>query len=143
MMGDRTAIRMTIIKAIWTLVTSVVRRVMMPLVENLSMLAKENFWTFRYISRRRFRAKPVEALAPKRPGQSAADQRQNSHSHHGEAVGGNMVHAAGLDPLVQQLAGHQGDQHVKRHFADDEDGRQDGGLARTPEYSWPGSFFSS
>ena len=67
MMGDRTAIRMTIIKAIWTLVTSVVRRVMMPLVENLSMLAKENFWTFRYISRRRFRAKPVEALAPKRP----------------------------------------------------------------------------
>ena len=66
-------------------------------------------------------------LGAETAGQSAADQRQNSHSHHGEAVGGNMVHAAGLDPLVQQLAGHQGDQHVKRHFADDEDGRQDGG----------------
>ena len=67
MMGDRTAMRMIIMKAIITLVTSVVRRVMMPLVENLSMLAKENFWTFLYISRRRFRAKPVEALAPNRP----------------------------------------------------------------------------
>ena len=35
--------RMIIMKAIITLVTSVVRRVMMPLVEYLSMLAKENF----------------------------------------------------------------------------------------------------
>ena len=43
MMGDRTAMRMIIIKAIITLVTSVVSRVMMPLVENLSMLEKENF----------------------------------------------------------------------------------------------------
>ena len=39
----------------------------MPLVEYLSMLAKENFWTFLYISRRRFPAKPVEALATNRP----------------------------------------------------------------------------
>ena len=67
MMGDRTAMRMIIIKAIITLVTSVVSRVMMPLVENLSMLEKENCCTFLYISRRRFRAKPVEALAPNRP----------------------------------------------------------------------------
>lgn len=43
MMGQRTAMRMIIIKAICTLVTSVVRRVMIPPVENLSMLEKENF----------------------------------------------------------------------------------------------------
>ena len=63
MMGQRTAMRMIIMKAIITLVTSVVRRVMMPPVENLSMLEKENFCTFLYISRRRLRAKPVDARA--------------------------------------------------------------------------------
>ena len=58
-------------------------------------------------------------------GQAAADQRQNGHAHHGETVADDMVHAACPDALVQQAAGHQGDQDVKRHFADDEDGRQD------------------
>ena len=67
MMGQRTATRMIIMNAICTLVTSVVRRVMIPPVENLSMLEKEKFWTLRYISRRRFREKPVEARAAKRP----------------------------------------------------------------------------
>ena len=32
-----------------------------------SMLEKENFWTLRYISRRRLRERPVDALAAKRP----------------------------------------------------------------------------
>ena len=67
MMGDRTAIRMTIIKAIWTLVTSVVRRVTRLDAEKRSMLKKEKPCTVWNKSCRRFRAKPVEALAPKRP----------------------------------------------------------------------------
>ena len=40
---------------------------MMPAVENLSMLEKENCCTFRYISRRRLRENPVAARAAKRP----------------------------------------------------------------------------
>ena len=42
--GARTAIRITIWNDIWTLVTSVVVRVIKLDVENLSMFAKEKFW---------------------------------------------------------------------------------------------------
>lgn len=45
MMGDRTATRITIWKAICTLVTSVVIRVMILGVENLSMLENAKFCT--------------------------------------------------------------------------------------------------
>ena len=42
--GDRTATRITIIKAFWTLVTSVVIRVTKPGTLNLSMLENEKVW---------------------------------------------------------------------------------------------------
>ena len=43
--GARTAVRISIINACWTFVTSVVRRVTRDEVENLSMLANENSCT--------------------------------------------------------------------------------------------------
>ena len=42
--GARKAMRTTIMKACWTLVTSVVMRVTRPAVENLSILEKEKSW---------------------------------------------------------------------------------------------------
>ena len=69
-------------------------------------------------------------------GQAAADQRQNGHPHHGETVADDMVHAACPDALVQQAAGHQGDQNVKRHFADDGRWASGSSPARIPGCSW-------
>ena len=63
MAGARTAIRVIIWKAFWTLVTSVVSLVTRPAVEYLSMLAKLNSWMFRNMAARRFAAKPEEAVA--------------------------------------------------------------------------------
>ena len=63
MMGQRTAMRMIIMKAIITLVTSVVRRVMIPPGGKFIDVGKGKFCTFLYISRRRLRAKPVDARA--------------------------------------------------------------------------------
>ena len=65
--GGRTAIRMIIWNAFCTFVTSVVIRVTRPAVENLSILEKENSCICRYISARRFFAKPVAAAAAWRP----------------------------------------------------------------------------
>ena len=45
MSGTRTAMRMSIPKAFWTLVTSVVIRVTREEVENRSISAKEKSWT--------------------------------------------------------------------------------------------------
>ena len=59
--GARTAMRVIIWKEFWMLLTSVVRRVTRPAVENLSMFAKEKRWMFWYMARRRFAPKPVEA----------------------------------------------------------------------------------
>ena len=59
--GARTAMRVIIWKEFCTLVTSVVRRVTRPAVENLSILAKEKRWMFSYMAFRRFAPKPVEA----------------------------------------------------------------------------------
>ena len=42
-------------------------RVTRPAVEYLSMFENEKFWMFRYIAERRLAAKPVEAVAEKRP----------------------------------------------------------------------------
>ena len=42
--GERTAMRMSIMNACWTLVISVVRRVTSEELENASMLAKLNVW---------------------------------------------------------------------------------------------------
>ena len=61
--GARTATRMIIIKAIWTLVTSVVMRVTSEAEEKRSMFSKEKSCTRTNMSRRRLRAKPVEASA--------------------------------------------------------------------------------
>ena len=44
MSGQRIAMRMIIMNACWTLVTSVVSRVTSELVENRSMLENENPW---------------------------------------------------------------------------------------------------
>ena len=63
MIGQRTATRMDIMYAFWILVISVVRRVTILAVENLSMLEKEYSCTLLYISSRRFFAKPAEATA--------------------------------------------------------------------------------
>ena len=63
--GARTAMRMDIMKAICTLLMSVVRRVTREAVENLSMFSKEKCWMRSNTSRRTLRAKPVEALEPK------------------------------------------------------------------------------
>ncbi len=65
--GERTAVRMIIIKAICTLVTSVVRRVTREEVENLSMFENEKLWTLANRSCRRFRAKPAPAEAANQP----------------------------------------------------------------------------
>ena len=62
--GARTAMRMAIIKAIWTLVMSVVRRVTREAVEKRSMFSKEKRWMRSNTSRRTLRAKPAEARAP-------------------------------------------------------------------------------
>ena len=48
--GERMAVRMTIMKAIWTLLTSVVIRVTREEEENLSIFLKLKDWTFRKIS---------------------------------------------------------------------------------------------
>ena len=58
---------MIIIKAICTLVTSVVRRVTSDEVENRSMLEKEKLCTFANRSCRRLRAKPAPAEAANQP----------------------------------------------------------------------------
>ena len=42
--GERTAMRMIIMNACWTLVMSVVRRVTSDELENVSMFAKLNVW---------------------------------------------------------------------------------------------------
>ena len=61
--GARTAMRMSIMKAIWTLVTSVVMRVTSEAEEKRSMFSKAKPCTRVNISSRRLRAKPVEASA--------------------------------------------------------------------------------
>ena len=48
--GERTTVRIIIIYAIWTFVTSVVSLVMSDEVENLSMFSNENVCTLAYIS---------------------------------------------------------------------------------------------
>ena len=63
--GARTARRMDIMKAICTLLMSVVRRVTSEAVEKRSMFSKEKCWMRSKASRRTLRAKPVEALEPK------------------------------------------------------------------------------
>ena len=65
--GARTAMRIAIIKAIWTLVMSVVRRVTSEAVEKRSIFSKEKAWMRSNTSRRTLRAKPAEARAPKKP----------------------------------------------------------------------------
>ena len=61
--GARIAVRISIMNAIWMFWMSVVRRVTSDALENLSMLPKEKLWMFLNTSARRFRAKPVLALA--------------------------------------------------------------------------------
>ena len=56
------AVRMSCMNATWTFCTSVVRRVTSEELENWSMVANENVWMFSNMSRRRFLAKPHEAL---------------------------------------------------------------------------------
>ena len=75
-MGQRMAIRIIIWKVICKLATSVVSRVTMEEVENLSILEKSKVCTRWYISWRRFRAKPVAAWAPKK-----ADATPNAKEH--------------------------------------------------------------
>ena len=65
--GARTAMRMAIMKAICTLVISVVIRVTREAVEKRSMFSKEKRWIRSNTSRRTLRAKPAEARAPKKP----------------------------------------------------------------------------
>ena len=72
MAGARTAMRIIIWKAFWTLVTSVVSRVTRPAVEYLSMLAKLKSWMFRNMAARRFAAKPEEAVAAVLPARMPA-----------------------------------------------------------------------
>ena len=67
MNGARTAMRITIMNAFCTFVTSVVILVTRPGVEYLSMLENENVWIFSYIDCRRFAANPVEASEAKVP----------------------------------------------------------------------------
>ena len=62
--GARTAARMVIMKAICTLLMSVVMRVTSEAVENLSIFSKLKLWMRSNTSRRTLRAKPVEAFAP-------------------------------------------------------------------------------
>ena len=64
--GARTATRMIIMKAIWTLLMSVVMRVTSEAEEKRSIFSKEKSCTRTNMSRRRLRAKPVEAVAPLR-----------------------------------------------------------------------------
>ena len=66
MSGTRTAMRISIPKAFWTLVTSVVMRVTREDVEKRSMSAKEKSWTAKKRSWRRFFARPTDAVAEKR-----------------------------------------------------------------------------
>ena len=58
---------MVIMKAICTLLMSVVRRVTREAVENLSMFSKEKRWIRAKASCRTLRAKPVEAREPMKP----------------------------------------------------------------------------
>ena len=62
MSGQRIAMRMIIMYACWTLVTSVVSRVTSELVENRSMLENENPWILWNTSCLRFLARPVAAI---------------------------------------------------------------------------------
>ena len=59
--GARTAVRMIIMKAICTFVTSVVMRVTREAEEKRSMFSKAKLCTRTYMSSLRLRAKPVEA----------------------------------------------------------------------------------
>ena len=74
--GARTAMRISIMNAICTLLISVVRRVTSDEVENLSMLLNAKVCTFAKISWRTFLAKPAAALALVNP----ADPPKNSES---------------------------------------------------------------
>ena len=62
MMGERTAMRTSIITTDCTWFTSVVRRVTREAVENLSMFLKEKCCTFSNSAWRRFRPKPRAPL---------------------------------------------------------------------------------
>ena len=77
--GQRMAIRIIIWKVICRLATSVVSRVMMEEVENLSMLEKSKVCTLWYISWRRFRAKPVAAWAPKKADATPKEREHIAH----------------------------------------------------------------
>ena len=69
----------------------------------------------------------VAGEAGGRPGgkparQSAQQQGDEGHGNYRDAILQDMGHAARLDALIQQLAGHQRDQHIEGHLADDKDG---------------------
>ena len=62
----------------------------------------------------------------KAAGQCAQQQGHQRHEHNQNAILENAGHIARLDTLIQQLARHHGNQHVKGHFTDHEDGGKDG-----------------
>ena len=76
-MGERKAIRMNIMNAFCTFVTSVVSLVVSEAVENLSTFAKEKSCTLRKSALLRFFAKPIAATALKRAAR-APKQRENT-----------------------------------------------------------------
>ena len=80
MTGARIAIRMSIWNAFCTFVVSVVRRVTMDAVENLSMFEKANVCTLSYISSRRFCRKADGRARGNARGEHAGRQLERASS---------------------------------------------------------------
>lgn len=129
MSGERIAVRMTIMYANWTLVTSVVMRVTSEEVRKWSMFSKEKPCTAQKMSCRRFLPRPQEAVEQVRPASEPKSSESARHEYEQSAVAQYLVHTAAGLYLVDQTGRDERYDALHDHLQGDEDRRDHRGPA--------------
>ena len=133
MTGARIAMRMSIWNAFCTFVVSVVRRVMMDAVENLSMFENANVCTLLYISSRRFARKADGCARGNARCEYTGRQLERRQQQQKCAELPDCRHTAALDAEVDEVGHKQRDHDLKHGLQRREQNRHERGAFVFPQ----------